>query len=218
MRNIVVYGAGSYGQEIACLIEKINSRNTIPGTEWKFVGFFDDNEKLKGEDLGYGTILGGRDVLNDWDSSLAVVIAIANTSIIKNILSGICNERVYFPNIVDPDTSFLDRKSCRMGQGNVIGEGCRFSPKVSIGDFNIVVNDSVFGHDVVMGSYNVLFPEVRLSGYVKVGDSNLFGVRTAILQGFSVGSNVRIASGSILMNDAQDGFVYRGNPARKMAL
>ncbi len=64
---------------------KINSRNTIPGTEWKFVGFFDDNEKLKGEDLGYGTILGGRDVLNDWDSSLAVVIAIANTSIIKNI-------------------------------------------------------------------------------------------------------------------------------------
>ena len=206
MRNIAVYGAGSYGQEIACLIEKINSRNTIPGTEWKFVGFFDDNEKLKGEDLGYGTILGGRDVLNDWDSSLAVVIAIANTSIIKNILSGICNERVYFPNIVDPDTSFLDRKSCR------------FSPKVSIGDFNIVVNDSVFGHDVVMGSYNVLFPEVRLSGYVKVGDSNLFGVRTAILQGFSVGSNVRIASGSILMNDAQDGFVYRGNPARKMAL
>ena len=126
MRNIAVYGAGSYGQEIACLIEKINSRNTIPGTEWKFVGFFDDNEKLKGEDLGYGTILGGRDVLNDWDSSLAVVIAIANTSIIKNILSGICNERVYFPNIVDPDTSFLDRKSCRMGQGNVIGGGKGF--------------------------------------------------------------------------------------------
>ena len=59
------------------------------------------------------------------------------------------------------------------------------------------------------------FQKFVLSGYVKVGDSNLFGVRTAILQGFSVGSNVRIASGSILMNDAQDGFVYRGKSCKK---
>jgi len=218
MKDIAVYGAGSYGQEIACLIKKINLCNKSSEDKWNFIGFFDDAEKLHGEDLGYGKIVGGINLLNSWKSPLSIVIAIANVCVIKNIVNHIINPAILFPNIIDPDTSFKEAASFRIGKGNIIGEGCRFSPKVSIGDFNIIVNDSVFGHDVSVGDFNVFFPEVRLSGCVIVENCNLFGVRTAVLQGFKIGSNVRIASGSFIMNDALDDYLYQGNPARKLKL
>lgn len=218
MKNIAIFGAGSYGQEIACLMKKINSVSNSQSVKWNFIGFFDDQVKLHGQDLGYGKILGGIDTLNAWQTELSIAIAIANVSAVKNIVEKITNTLVDFPNIIDPNTSFLDFDSFRIGKGNIVGEGCRFSPKVEIGDFNIIVNDSVLGHDVTIGNFNVLFPEVRLSGYVKVGSYNLFGMRTAVLQGFKIGSNVKIASGSFIMNNALDGYLYRGNPARKLKI
>lgn len=218
MKDIAVYGAGSYGQEIACLIRKLNSVARTGDTIWNFVGFFDDDETLWDKETGYGKVIGGFDVLNSWTSSLSVAIAIANVSALHHILSRIQNPLICFPNIVDPETSFLDIASFSIGKGNIIGAGCRFSPKVSLGDFNIIVNDSVFGHDVSIGNFNIFFPEVRLSGCVSVGHDNMFGVRTVVLQGFKIGSGVKMASGSFLMNDAVDGYLYRGNPARKIKL
>lgn len=218
MKDIAVFGAGSYGEEIACLIKKINQRISRISESWNFIGFFDDDESLWNIDRGYGKILGGLDALNSWATPLSVCIAIANVSVLKEIVGRITNSTLDFPNIIDPDTSFLDIDSVSLGIGNVIGEGCRLAPKVQIGNFNIIVNDSILGHDVCVGNYNVFYPAVRLSGHVTVGDCNLLGVRSTVLQGFSIGSNVKLASGSLLMNNAKDGFVYRGNPARKMIM
>lgn len=213
MKNIVVFGAGAYGQEICCLIRKINQRteNSI----WNFLGFFDDNEKLWGTTNPYGKVLGGVDALNAWSEDLSVAIAIANVSVLQKIVGKLDNQCLSFPNIIDPDTHYLDKKTVTMGKGNIIGEITRFAPNVSLGDFNIIVNDGVFGHDDVIGNFNVFFPDSRLSGHVTCGDGNMFGVRTTVLQGLKIGNNVKLAAGCLLMNNAQDGFTYRGNPARK---
>ena len=67
-----------------------------------------------------------------------------------------------------------------------------------------------------MGDCNVVMPSVNLSGGVTVGDGNLFGVGSVVLQGLSVGSGVRLGAGSVLMRRAEDGQLYVGNPAIKM--
>lgn len=213
MKNIAVFGAGAYGQELSCLIRKINQRSEHP--LWNFIGFFDDNEKLWGTSNHYGRVIGGTECLNKWDEPLSVVIAIANVTVLKKIVIRLDNTNLSFPNIIDPDTSYLDKDTVVMGKGNIVGEVTRFAPNVKFGDFNIIVNDCVFGHDDIVGSFNVFYPDTRLSGHVTCGDSNLFGVRTTVLQGLRIGNNVKLAAGSLLMNDAQDGFTYRGNPARK---
>ena len=216
MKNIVVFGAGAYGQEIYCLIRKINQYSECP--LWKFVGFFDDNEKLWGTVNRYGKVIGGIDNLIGWEEDLDVVISIANVSILKKVASKLSkNHRLSFPNIVDPDTHYLDKETVKMGKGNIVGEITRFAPNVTLGDFNIIVNDGVFGHDDTIGNYNVFFPDSRLSGHVTCGDYNMFGVRSTVLQGITIGNNVKLAAGCMLMNNAQDGFTYRGNPARKSA-
>mgnify|MGYP002093356414 FL=1 len=217
MKNIAIIGAGSYGQEIACLIRKINKRNA-DGTKWNFIGFFDDNESLRETSNNYGVVLGAVSLLNKWTTPLSVVVAIANVKVLEKIVSNLVNSVLDFPNLIDPDTSFIDIDTFQIGVGNVIGEGCRFSPNVRIGNFNIVVNDSIFGHDVIIGNNNVFFPAVRLSGHVTIGNKNLLGVRTTVLQGFKIGNNVKLSAGSLLMNNARDGFTYRGNPARKFII
>ena len=38
MKDILVYGAGGYGREVACIINRINNKDKI----WNFCGFIDD--------------------------------------------------------------------------------------------------------------------------------------------------------------------------------
>ena len=216
MKDIAVFGAGAYGQEIYCLIRKINTRLATP--RWNFIGFFDDNKSLWNKKNRYGEIIGGIDALNTWKKPLDIVVAIANVNFLKKIVEGINNPQLEFPNVIDPDTCYMDKETFEIGKGNVVGEITRFAPNVRMGDFNIIVNDGVFGHDDVIGSFNVFYPDARLSGHVTCGDCNMFGVRTTVLQGFSIGNNVKLSAGCILMNNAEDGFVYRGNPARKFSM
>lgn len=215
--NIAIYGAGAFGEEVYLLIEKIN-RSLPVANRWTQVGFFDDDPSLAGKFNSYGPVLGGTDVLNAFKGPLSIAFGIGSSKAIRSILSRIVKENVQFPNIIDPDTSFLDQASVSFGQGNVVGEGCRFSPKAKIGNFNIIVNDCVFGHDAVVGDCNIFFPEVRLSGKSVVGNDCLFGMRSAVFQGMKVGDDVRLSAGSILSMNARPGCTYMGNPARIMKM
>ena len=38
MKDIVIYGAGGFGREIACLLNLINEKTP----EWNIIGFLDD--------------------------------------------------------------------------------------------------------------------------------------------------------------------------------
>lgn len=38
MRDIAIYGAGGFGKEVACLLNRINEVNH----QWNLIGFFDD--------------------------------------------------------------------------------------------------------------------------------------------------------------------------------
>ena len=41
MRDIAIYGAGGFGKEVACLLNRINEVNH----QWNLIGFFDDIKK-----------------------------------------------------------------------------------------------------------------------------------------------------------------------------
>ena len=152
MKDVAIYGAGAYGQEVSCLIKKINSRLESP--RWFFIGFFDDDESLWGQENRYGKIIGGYDALQKWHQPLDVVIAIANVSILKSLPSKIENPNLSYPNIIDPDTAFLDKGTVSFGHGNIIGELSRLAPNVRIGNFNIIVNDCVFPTRKLTNNFN----------------------------------------------------------------
>lgn len=208
MKDIIIYGAGGFGRELACLIKQLNKETPT----WNLIGFFDDNPDLKGKRNEYGEILGGLDVLNAWDKPLSVVVAIGSGSTVRKVVSGVHNELIEFPNFFYHST-FSDEDNVKLGRGNII-IGTHFSCAVTLGDFNMMNGSVVFGHDDVIGNYNSFMPGVRVSGEVKIGDECYFGVGSIVLQQLKIGNRVKLGAGSVMMTKPKDDSLYIGNPAK----
>jgi sugar O-acyltransferase (sialic acid O-acetyltransferase NeuD family) len=212
-KDIAIYGFGGFGREVACLINQINDL----APKWNLIGFFDDGYSL-GTTNRFGKVLGGLQALNKWETELSLILAMATTKHLKNIAENITNPLISFPNIIAPNVNIFDKNAFSIGKGNLIFLGCRLSCDVTIGDFNLFNGAVSLGHDVKLGSYNVLGPSVRISGDCSVGNENFFGVQSIILQGITIGSNTRIGAGSVIIKNTKDGFLYHGNPAKKIVL
>lgn len=213
MRDIIIYGFGGFGHEVACLIKHINRKKPT----WNVLGYVDDGVPV-GTACKYGKVLGNLDYINEYPEVVDVVIAIGSSKVQAMLSQKIVNPNVSFPNVIAPNVFFFDEESMTMGKGNIITFGCRMSCNVRIGDFNVLNGNVSFGHDVIVGSYNVMFPETRISGQTSIGDRNLFGARTFVAQCLKIGNDTRIAAGSIILRNTKDGFLYMGNPAKKIEL
>jgi sugar O-acyltransferase (sialic acid O-acetyltransferase NeuD family) len=214
MKDIAIYGAGGFGKEVACIINRINTKNTV----WNIIGFFDDGIEKGTQISHFGSVLGNVNDLHTWGKSVNIVFAIGDPQKIKLLVEKIDNTYVDFPNIIHPDSVLADPQTFSIGKGNVITRGCTFSCDVTIGDFNQFNSISALAHDVVVGSFNVFMPLVRVSGEVRIGDCNFFGIGSIILQQIKIGNNTRIGAGSMVMTKTKDGFLYMGNPAKRMDL
>lgn len=215
MKDIAIYGAGGFGKEVACLINRINKTKDVP--VWNLIGFYDDNESLKGKQVShFGPCLGGTTELNAYPKELAVVMAIGSSVTVKKVVEKITNEKVEFPNIIAPDFNIVDPETFKIGKGNIIQGGCTVSCDVVIGDFNVFNGSVVLGHDDIIGNYNTFMPAIRISGEVTIGNLNFFGVGSIILQQIKVGDNIRLGAGSVLMTKPKEGILYMGNPAKKV--
>lgn len=211
MKDIAIYGFGGFGKEVACIIESINKLSK----RWNLIGFFDDGISV-GTCNKYGKVLGGLDTLNSYSADLDIVMAIANSEILSKIVKSISNSQIAYPNIIAPSVAFYDRDTVKMGMGNIIVYGSRFSCDIEIGNFNIFNSSTYLGHDVHIGDFNIMQPETRLSGGVVVGNNNFFGVRSTVIQYKKIGNNTSIGAGSIVLKNTQNGFLYHGNPAKKI--
>lgn len=213
MKDIAIYGFGGLGREVACLISKINEVEPT----WNLIGFFDDGVE-PGTACRYGSVIGGIEALNTWPHPISVAIAIGTPKYLKSISSMITNGNVDFPNLIAPGVFYFDKDTLRIGKGNIITFGCRFSCDISIGDFNIFDGMISMGHESSVGSFNALFPETRISGGAVIGNGNFFGARSFVAQYIHVGDGTRIGAGSFVLRNTKDGYLYMGNPAKKIEI
>ena len=212
MKKIAIYGAGGFGREVACIIDKINEVKPT----WDLIGFFDDDPDLKGKMIShYAPCLGGIDELNGYGDELAITITIGSPKTVKKVVSKITNDKVWYPNLVHPNFVIADEKTFRIGKGNIIQRDCKVSCDVTLCDFNVLNGNTAIGHDVTIGSYNTFMPAARISGEVKIGDCNFLGVGCIVLQQIKMGNGVRLGAGSVLMTKPKDDQLYIGNPAKK---
>ena len=214
MKDIVICGAGGFAREIACVINAINNKEQ----KWNFLGFIEADPALKGTSNEYGSIIGNDDELNNWDKPIDVVIGVGSPLLLKKIVEKLTNPNISFPNVISPNTCFLDIENVKFGKGNVIMPNTLISCNVTFGNFNYLNVFGQIGHDACLGNYNIAMPSVNLSGGVIIGDCNMFGVKSTILQYKKVGNNVSLTPSSVLMRNGKDNMTYMGNPAKKITL
>ena len=214
MKDIAIFGAGGFGREVACLIKRINEKEPT----WNFIGFFDDNEALKGTNNEYGKVLGGMNELNAWEKELNIAVGMGSPKAVYAVINKINNDRIDFPNLIDPTVVISDKENYKLGKGNVFAANCIISIAVRVGDFNTFNNNTVLGHDDVIGSFNSFMPNVNISGGVVIGNKNFLGVKSTVLQYLKIGNEVTIGGNSLIIRNTKDGYLYMGIPAKKIEL
>lgn len=104
--------------------------------------------------------------------------------------------------------------------GNVIGEGSNimlktiFTNDITIGRGVIVNQLTSIGHDVVIGDFVELCPNVCISGNCIIGANTFIGTGAIVLPKVKVGSNVVIGAGAVVSKDLPDNCVAVGIPAK----
>ncbi len=84
---------------------------------------------------------------------------------------------------------------------------------VRIGKGVIVNQLSSIGHDVSIGDFTEICPDVSISGNCNIGENVFIGTGAVILPKVSIGNNSIIAAGSVVKEDVPENVMVAGIPA-----
>lgn len=211
MKDIYILGSGGFAKEVYYLIREINKKNAT----YKFCGFVDLKSvgNLKIGSFNF-PIIGEEEFIKSYSDKASLAIGIGNPQIIQNLFNKF-GKISNFPNLISPNADG-DWESIKLGVGNIITSGCRFTVDIEIGSFNIFNLNATIGHDTLIESFNVINPGVNLSGNVKIGSRNLFGTNATILQSLTIANDIVIGAGCTATKDLIEAGVYVGSPVRQI--
>ena len=207
MKNIVIVGAGGVGREVSLIIQQINMLEPT----WNLLGYIDDNPANWGNVVNGYAVLGGIDSLLMMDSSVQVVIAIANYKVKKRIVEKL-DGKFKFATIVHPKIWIHD--FMEIGDGCIVYEGAILTANISIGNHVIISPKCGVGHDTVIKDYVSLLWNVNISGNDYIEEGVMFGSGSTIIQGKKVGKGSTIGAGAVVIDDVPAEVTAVGVPAK----
>ncbi|HEX2925841.1 MAG TPA: acetyltransferase [Ruminiclostridium sp.] len=208
MKDIVIIGAGSFGREVAQLIDDINVDQKI----WNLLGYVDETAEKQGTLINSNPVLGGFEWLEkNRGDKLFAICAIGNPRAKHTIIKKISGYGLNFANLIHQDTKVS--KFVEMGYGNVICCNSFISVNIKIGNHVSINPGCGIGHDVVIGDYSSLYWNVTVSGNVNIGDGCEIGSKADIIPKRSIGNWSVIGAGAVVTKDIPDNCTAVGVPA-----
>lgn len=213
MKDIVIFGAGGLGREVAQLIDDVNADRK----QWNLLGYIDETFEKQEAIINDNVVLGSLDWLNNNTRlNLWIVCAVANPRDKYHIIKKITNYNLRFANLIYPDVRL--NKSVVLGVGNIICWNSFLSVNTKIGN-HIVLNPSCgIGHDTVIHDYSSLYWNVTLSGNVQVNEGCELGSKVMILPKKIVGKWSVVGAGSVVVSNIPKNCVAVGVPAKPIKL
>ena len=208
MNDLVIYGAGGAGREIAQLVEDINGREP----QWTVLGYLSDDAGLHGQVVGDLPVLGGADWLRSRAAPIAVAIGVGNPAMKRRLVGRGRASSVTFPMLVHPTVTMGRRVT--IGEGSIVCAASVITVDIRIGAFVLVNHNCTITHDAVLGDYTTLAPGVNVSGNVTVGDGSDLGTGAKVIQGVSIGEWSIVGAGAVVSRDLPANVTAVGVPAK----
>ncbi|MCI5144110.1 MAG: acetyltransferase [Candidatus Electrothrix sp. AR3] len=211
-KKIIIVTAGGFGREVHYLIEEINNEAS---DKWSIQGYVDDDKKMEGQIINGLPVIGTIESLQKINKKTAVVIAAGKPAVRRKILQKIAsNKKLYYPNLIHPTITLMPSNT--IGRGNIICKGTIITVNVNIDDLNIINLNCTIGHDVRIGKFCTLAPNINLSGCSHVGDYTELGTNVIVIPGVSIGTNSIIGAGAVVTKDIQSSVLAVGMPAKEV--
>jgi len=210
MKELVIFGCGGFGREVADVVDAINAVNPI----WQIVGFADDGPSPQDLERLHRT---GRRHLSDEDlaglgPSVNYVIAVGDGQVRRRLSARLDGMGWSAAVLVHPSATI--GAEVTLGPGTVICAGVRITTNIVLGQHVHVNLNSTIGHDSHMHDFVTINPLVAISGGVTLAAGAMMGTHSAILQNLTVGAESVVGAGSLVAKPVPDGVVIKGVPAR----
>lgn len=205
---MIIIGAKGFAKEV---LEIMHQKNELDG-----LVFYDDvNVDLP--DLLYGTfpILRNEDQVQEHFEKFG-----------RNFSIGIggpqLRETLYkkFLQLGGEFTSTISSTSHIGNYGNDIAKGCNLMQNVVLTNDiilkkGVLINQmSSIGHDVTIGEFTEICPNVSISGNCEIGNHVFLGTGSIVLPKITIGDNTIIGAGAVVSKNLPDNCVAVGIPAK----
>lgn len=208
MKEIVIYGAGGFGMEVAFLLEDINKIEP----EWNILGYLDDDSTKWGTTRYGYEVLGGRHLLNEFPTGIAVTVAVAVPQTRREIVQRISDLGVKFPTLIHPGV--ILSRTVSIGEGTIICAGCILTVEIRIGNHVHVNPACTIGHEATIEDYVTLYPGVKVAGNVVLRSCASLGTGAQVVQGLEIGNESFLGAGSVAIRSLPARVVAAGCPAQ----
>ncbi len=206
MKNLIILGAGALGQEVAWLVEEINDFEK----EWILLGFLDDYSSIQNERiLGY-PVLGKLSDAKEYKEAYFIV-AYGDAILRKEVVLNISKYNVNWANLYSPTVRV--HKSNKIGKGVVIGRYADLTVNCDIGDHVYLNIHTVLGHEVKLGDYSIVSPNVTINGGASIGSACQIGAN-AFIREISIDDDVVVGASSCVVKDVESDCIVAGVPAK----
>lgn len=208
---LAIYGCGGLGSEIFELAKLINRFDNC----WDEIVFVADNEPLK-EKYGARVINFEEAVEKNKQETIKFVIAVGEPESRKLLYNKVKSAGVGFDILIHPNSRDNIAGSAHIGEGAIIKGNVYISPNVVIGANTLIQSIAIVGHDSKIGSNCVISAFCEVAGWCNIGDCTYIAIHVPVRDRITIGSDVIVGMGSVVLRDLPDNVVAMGNPARPM--
>jgi sugar O-acyltransferase (sialic acid O-acetyltransferase NeuD family) len=212
--RVVIVGAAGQARETAWYLEEINRE----GEAFRLAGFIVSDRSRLGPRDSAERVLGDYAWLEAHEKEVdGVILGLGMPATRLAVASELDSRfpRLAWPAVVHPSVR-LDRGTCKLGRGVLVGVNVCATVHVELCDFSMLNFGSTVGHETRVGRGSVVNPGANLSGGVVIGEGVLVGAGAVVLQYRSVGDGAVVGAGAVVTKDVAPGMTVVGVPARAM--
>jgi FlaA1/EpsC-like NDP-sugar epimerase len=115
MEDILIFGAGGLGREVAFLIDRINRCKT----RWNLLGFIDDTPELQGKTINGIAVLGTSSYFEHHPQNTHLICALGDPQNKKNIIERLSKyPNIKFATLIDPQA--VVSETAEIGCGSLV--------------------------------------------------------------------------------------------------
>ena len=206
--ELLIVGAGGHGKVVADA--------ALSTSRWNDVVFLDDAWPDKKEN-GQWNILGKVENLPEWRMRFKdAVVAVGDNR--KRLLfqRRLADARFEMVSVIHPSAQIS--RFAQIGSGSVVFANAVVNVDAIIGEASIINTAATIDHDCRLGKGVHLSPGTHLAGGVLVGECSWIGIGGVVRELISIGSDVIVAAGAVVVADIPDGITVMGVPARPMKI
>lgn len=206
MAQIIIYGAGSMGQQVLQILRQRRQHHVI--------AFVDRDPQKTGTSIDDIPVYRRRD---DIPSSremnrAAAIVAIGDNRVRTRMADRLRNSGVHLLSAIDPTASIA--RSAFLHQHVIICSRANICVHATIQRDTIIRTGAIVEHDNMIGRGVFLAPAVRLAGGVMVDDGATVGIGASVIPGRRIHHDATVAPGAVVIRDVPPCTHVSGAPAR----